>query len=106
MKTTLITYHVKAAKVGEHEALIKAVFQQLNAEQPTGISYRVLNTGDNSFAHLVTFERETAHQNFTNMAAFRDFQADIKSRLEAPPFVQESNEIGMYPFTREPVAIR
>lgn len=106
MKTTLITYRVKADKVGEHEALIKAVFQQLQTELPTGISYCVLNTGDNSFAHLVTFERETTHQNFINMDAFQDFQVDIKSRLEASPQVQDSNEIGMYPFTREPAATR
>lgn len=106
MKTTLITYRVKADKVGEHEALIKAVFHQLQAELPTGISYRVINTGDNSFAHLVTFEREAAHQNFTNMEAFQNFQAAIKSRLEAPPLVQDSNEIGMYPLTREPAATR
>jgi quinol monooxygenase YgiN len=96
MKTSLITYRIQTHKVLENEALIRAVFQQLQEQQPEGVSYSVYQNGEDGFVHLVVFDDEAAQQAFISLPAFKHFQAEMKQRLAAPPVVTQLKQLVSY----------
>ena len=53
MKRTLIRYKTKPERTAENEALIKAVFAELEANAPEGLRYMSLKLADGSFVHFV-----------------------------------------------------
>lgn len=93
----IIRYKLRADRVAENEQRIKAVFRQLHDKKPEGVRYTVYKLADGvSFAHIVSYETEAAHQALITLPAFRDFQAQSKDRFEEPPITSEVEEIGAY----------
>ena len=55
ISSVVVTYRVRPEAVEEHVRLIEAVFDQLRAEQPVNIEYKVVRLDDGvSFVHVST----------------------------------------------------
>jgi len=52
MKHRLVLYKVKPEAVAENRRLIEAVFKELPARAPEGLSYMVIELEDGNFVHL------------------------------------------------------
>ncbi len=94
-RQVLVRYKVKADRVVEHEALIRAVFAELVEASPSGIRYGAFKREDGlSFVHVAFIAAETNPLN--TMASFKAFGERIKDRCDEPPEVVELKEIGAF----------
>jgi hypothetical protein len=99
MKRVMVRYKVKADRVGENEAFIKAVFEQLRKDAPAGLRYASFKQPDGvSFVHMVSIETTDGSNPLGDTAAFKAFTADIKARCDEPPVAVELDEVGSYQF--------
>jgi len=97
MKRMMVRYKVKADRVAENENYIRKVFEQLNREQPSGLRYASFKLEDGvSFVHLVSLETEDGSNPLGELAAFKDFTAEIQSRCDEPPVAMNMQEVGSY----------
>jgi quinol monooxygenase YgiN len=93
----IIRYTLKADRAAANEERIKAVFREIHDKKPAGVQYAVYKLADGvSFMHMLSFETESAHENFINLPAFREFQAQARDRFEEPPHFSDAEEIGLY----------
>jgi len=104
MRRVMVRYRVKPERVAEHEALIRAVYDELGRTKPNGLRYAAFRLEDGvSFVHLA--ETEDGGSPLSEVAAFRDFQAGIDERLDEGPVVSALEEIGSFRlFGDEPIA--
>ena len=99
MKTVLVRYKVKADKVAENEALVKEVYKQLHEKNLEGFHYSTLKLGDGvSFVHIAVADNEQVNATFSNLPAFKNFQAGIKDRCDELPVAVPFTAIGAYDF--------
>lgn len=97
MRRVLVRYKVKPERVEEHEALIRAVFDELARTAPPGIRYGAYKQPDGlSFVH---FAQVAAEPNPLNaLSAFQAFTARVSERCDEPPVTVVLTEIGSYGF--------
>jgi hypothetical protein len=99
MTTVMVRYKTKSDRAGENEALIKKVFQELQASGPAGLRYASFKLGDGvSFVHIASIEREDGTNPLTQSAAFKAFVSEIKDRCEEPPVATDVTVVGSYRF--------
>ncbi|PSL44328.1 hypothetical protein CLV51_106194 [Chitinophaga niastensis] len=99
MKKVLVRYKVKADKVTENETLVKEVYKQLNENKIDGFHYCTFKLGDGvSFVHIAFADTEEANTAFSNLPAFKNFQANIKDRCEELPVASPVTIIGSSDF--------
>jgi hypothetical protein len=97
MKTTFVQYRVKPGRATENEAAIRAVFEQLGRDAPSGIRYASFKLADGvTFIHLASVDTADDTNPLGKLAAFQAFVAGVKERCEEPPVAQEVNCIGSY----------
>jgi hypothetical protein len=95
MKRVIVRYKVKPDRVAENEALVRAVYDELQRTAPDGLRYATFKLEDGvSFVHLA--ETEDERNPLSGLDAFKEFQKDIGSRCDEPPVVTELSEIGSY----------
>jgi hypothetical protein len=93
--TKVIRYKTKPEAAAENERLIRAVFAELAAKQPEGLSYTALRLADGvSFIHVATIDGEV--NPLSASAAFADFQSGIGDRCEEGPSPSDATIIGAY----------
>jgi hypothetical protein len=98
MKTVIVRYKVKASAVEQNEALIRAVFEQLERDQPEGLRYQVFKQADGvSFVHVSAFEASEGNP-LTKLQAFKHFAAGVQERCEEGPTTSELQPIGRYDY--------
>jgi hypothetical protein len=88
MTRVMVRYRVKPERVAENERYLKKVFEQLDREQPTGLSYASLKLGDGVSSDHGSRLRE--------LSAFRAFTATIKERCDESPVATRLEEVGSY----------
>ena len=99
MKRVLVRYKVKPDKVQENEALVRAVYQALQNENPAGLRYATFKLEDGvSFVHLASIETDDGHNPLSELAAFKAFQEGIKDRCDEPPAAVDLDTLGAYGF--------
>jgi len=99
MKRIMVRYKVKPERVTENQNLIEQVFEQLSRERPAGVRYAAFKLADGvTFIHIVSIETSDGTNPLTNMAAFRDFVAQIRERCVDLPVPVELIEIESYHF--------
>jgi quinol monooxygenase YgiN len=104
MKKVLVRYKLKADKVEENETLVKEVYKQLHDNNVDGFHYITVKLADGvSFVHIGFADTEEANTAFSQLPAFRNFQANIKDRCEEPPVANQVTVIGSHNFMYEPV---
>jgi hypothetical protein len=96
----MVRYKLRPDRVEENEALVKAVYEQLNRERPDGLQYATFQLPDGvSFMHLV-FETDQPGRILNEFAAFKAFSAEVASRCEEPPVATELRVVGSYNMRR------
>ena len=97
MTRVMVRYRVKPDRVAENERYIKKVFEQLDREQPTGLSYASFKLGDGvSFVHIVSDAATGRGSRLGKLPAFQEFTAAIDERCAEPPVVTQLEEVGSY----------
>jgi quinol monooxygenase YgiN len=97
MRQVMVRYKVKPDRVAENEELVRAVYDELQRTEPTGLRYATFQLGDGvSFVHLASTETEDGRSPLSHMEAFRRFQENVDDRCEETPVVTELREIGSF----------
>jgi hypothetical protein len=97
ISNVVVTYSVRPEAAAEHVRLIKAIFEQLRAEQPTNVEYKVVRLDDGvSFVHVSTADTPDGSNPLPAMSAFREFGKDSASRVATPPVPTAADIIGSY----------
>ena len=97
MTRVMVRYRVKPDRVAENERYIKKVFEQLDHEKPTGLSYASFKLADGvSFVHIVSDATVDRGSRLGEFPAFKDFTAAIEERCDEPPVVTRLEEVGSY----------
>lgn len=97
ISSVVVTYTVRPEAVAEHVRLIEAVFEQLRADQPDNIEYKVMCLEDGvSFVHVSTAETADGSNPLPELAAFREFGKDSAARVATTPVPTAADIIGSY----------
>jgi len=95
MSTVIVRYRTHPDSADTNQHLIEQVFAELAEKQPDGLRYASFRLADGvTFVHLASTEGDKSP--LDDVAAFQEFQRDVKARLEAPPEFQEATLIGEY----------
>jgi L-rhamnose mutarotase len=99
MKRVMVRYKLKPEAVAENEALVRAVYDELQQTQPAGMRYATFKLDDGvSFVH-VNFSDGSSSLN--ELESFQAFQQGIAERCDEAPKVTELTEVGSYRFETE-----
>jgi hypothetical protein len=93
----VVTYTLKPEAMGEHLALIEAVFAQLRDQQRSDVSYEVLRLADGvTFVHVSRSDTADGSNPLPQLDSFRAFSAGLASRVATPPAPSGADVIGSY----------
>jgi hypothetical protein len=96
MGSSMVRYKVRPELAEENETLVRAVYAQLQIEQPEGLHYATFKLPDGvSFMHIV-IDTDQPGRILNEVAAFKAFAADVEGRCEEPPVVTEISVVGSY----------
>jgi hypothetical protein len=97
MKTTVVRYQAKPDRADENQSLIEAVFAELKARQPQGLSYQVFRLDDGvSFVHVATEHDVPDPDSLQDVPAFQAFAAGAADRSDVPPVATRARVVGSY----------
>jgi Antibiotic biosynthesis monooxygenase len=97
ISSVVVSYTVRPEAVAEHVRLIEAVFEQLRAEQPGNIEYKVMRLDDGvSFVHISTANTPDGSNPIPELAAFQRFSQDAAARVATPPVPTAADIVGSY----------
>ena len=97
MSKVMVRYKVKPDRAAENEALVRAVYDELQRTQPAGLRYATFRLDDGvSFVHLASSDTEGGRSPLSEVGAFQRFQQDIGDRCDEAPVVTELHEIGSF----------
>ncbi len=92
----MVRYKTDPAHADRNEALVRAVFEELEITAPTGLRYASFRLEDGvSFVHVATVESRSANP-LVELPAFKAFQEKLKERCVEPPVVTEMSAVGAY----------
>jgi hypothetical protein len=95
MRHVMVRYTVKPEHVEHNEALIRAVFAELDRLRPADVRYASYRVGDDgAFVHVTSSAGERSP--LLELAAFREFQQGISERCSQQPVVSELHAIGSF----------
>jgi hypothetical protein len=96
MSRVVVRYRTKLDRAEENQRLVEAVFAELAATNPTGLSYTTLRLADGTFLHIAEIEGDGNPLN--GVAAFAEFLKDIGERCELGkgPDPQQATVVGSY----------
>ena len=96
MGTVVVRYRPRADRTDENQALVEAVFAELQEADPGGVRYATLRLADGTFVHIADVEADP--NPLGGIAAFAEFQAGIGERCEPSegPNPQEATIVGSY----------
>lgn len=98
MSKVMVRYKVKPERAQENEQLIRAVYEELQATVPAGLSYATFRLEDGvSFIHIASNETDGPTP-LLEVAAFKRFQQEVGQRCLEPPASVELQEIGSFRF--------
>ena len=97
MRRVMVRYKVKPDRAAENEALVRAVYEELQRTRPAGLPYATFALDDGvSFVHLSSIETEDGRNPLADVEAFARFQEGIGDRCEEAPAVAQLREIGSF----------
>ncbi|MDH3305905.1 MAG: hypothetical protein OEO77_00085 [Acidimicrobiia bacterium] len=97
MQATIVRYTLKADRIDENVAFVRAVFAELAARAPDGVHYATFQADDGvSFTHVALFDTDEARGALGQTDAFKAFTADIGDRCESPPNAITQELLGSY----------
>jgi len=97
MTLVMVLYRAEPERVAENERYIKKVFEQLDGEQPTGLSYASFKLDDGvSFVHTVSDVTTDRGTRLGELPAFREFTRAIEERCDEPAVATRLKEVGSF----------
>jgi hypothetical protein len=97
MKQVMVRYKVKPDRVDENEALVRAVYDELQRTQPAGLRYATFQLEDGrSFVHIASVETDDGRNPLSDVTAFKEFTANARDRCDEPPVTSKLREIGSF----------
>lgn len=91
----VVRYRTKPEHAEENADLVRAVFEELAAGEPSGLRYATYRLQDGvSFVHVATIEGEV--NPLVSSAAFSRFQQGIADRCEEGPIAMDATVVGSY----------
>ena len=97
MRKVIVRYRLKADRVDEHLALVRAVFEELAHTRSRDIRYAALRAKDGvSFTHIASFDTDA--NPLSALASFQAFQRGISDRCEQAPETVDVDLVGDYNF--------
>jgi hypothetical protein len=97
ISSAVVSYQVRPEAVAEHVRLIEAVFDQLHAEQPDNVEYKVVRLADGvSFVHVSSADTPDGSNPLPDLASFKEFGRDSAARVATPPVPTAADIIGSY----------
>jgi hypothetical protein len=82
ISSVVVSYRGRPEAVAEHVRLIRAVFEQLHAEQPDKVEYKVVCLADGvSFVHVSSASTPDESNPLPELAAFKEFGKDSAARV-------------------------
>ena len=97
ISSVVVSYQVRPEAVAEHVRLIKAVFEQLQAEQPGNVEYKVVRLDDGvSFVHVSSADTPDGSNPLPDRASFKEFGRDSAARVATAPVPTAADIIGSY----------
>lgn len=98
MRQVLVRYRVKPEHVAQNEALVRAVYAELERSEPAGFRYTTFKLDDGvSFAHLALVTEDGGNP-LGGLESFQRFQEGIRDRCDEPPVVADLSTVGAYRF--------
>jgi hypothetical protein len=97
ISNVVVSYTVKPEAVEEHVRLIEGVFDQLRAEAPANVEYKVMRLADGvSFVHVSTANTPDGSNPLPELSSFKQFGQDVGSRVATPPVPTSAAIVGSY----------
>jgi hypothetical protein len=99
MKTVMVRYKVKPERVAENEALVRAVYDELDKAKPAGLRYATFRLDDGvGFVHIASIETDDGQSPLAEIEAFGRFTENIRERCDEQPVTAEISEIASFRF--------
>ncbi|HEV7614714.1 MAG TPA: hypothetical protein VGO36_00615 [Solirubrobacterales bacterium] len=96
MSFTVAQYTVKQGLEERNAELVQAVYRELEEQRPEGFRYATYRLGDGrTFVHVAEHGDEGGKP-LTQLAAFREFQAELRERCESGPEVGGAELVGRF----------
>ena len=93
----MIRYKVKRDGVERNLELLRAVYEEMEAARPDGLSYATFQLEDGvSFVDLVSTENGPGP--LSRLEAFRRFRSTLDERCDELPTMTELREVGSFRF--------
>ncbi len=97
ISSVVVSYQVRPEARDEHVRLIRAVFEQLEAQRPANVEYKVVCLDDGvSFVHVSTADTDDGSNPLPELSSFRAFGEGAASRVATPPDPIAAQIIGSY----------
>jgi len=94
-RAVVVRYRTRPDAADDNEQLVKAVFAELAAAQPSGIRYSTVRVDETTFVHVAVFDSDA--NPLADLPAFQAFTSGIADRCEEPPAPAGGRLIGSYP---------
>jgi hypothetical protein len=97
MTQVIVRYKVKPGREAENEALVRAVYEELDRRRPEGLRYATFAYDDGlGFLHLASYEPDGERSPFEGVAAFERFKEGLPDRCAEPPVRTELRRVGSF----------
>ncbi|HEV3352085.1 MAG TPA: hypothetical protein VG076_04125 [Acidimicrobiales bacterium] len=98
MPTVVVRYRTKPERADENQELVQKVFAELDEMDATGFAYASFRLEDGvSFVHVVVEEPGGGGSvSLGDVAAFREFTADIADRCDEQPVAMGATVVGSH----------
>jgi hypothetical protein len=95
--SVVVSYQVKPEALAEHVRLIEGIFEQLRAERPANVEYKVVRLADGvSFVHVSSADTPDGSNPLPEFSAFKEFGRDSGDRVATQPAPTAADIIGSY----------
>jgi hypothetical protein len=96
-RRVLVRYTVRPDQIEHNEALIRAVYDELEQTRPDGLQYATFRVGaSGEFVHIASSRSADGRSPLLELAAFQAFQEGIADRCDVPPVATELHRIGSF----------
>lgn len=97
MRATVVQYRTKPDRADENQALVEAVFADLEARGSRGFTYQVFRLEDGvSFVHVVVEHDVDDADSLQDVPAFQRFVAGVEERCDVPPHASGATVVGRH----------
>jgi len=97
ISSVVVSYKIRPEAAAEHIRLIEAVFEQLRAEHPDNLEYKVVRLDDGvSFVHMSSADTPDGSTPLPELPAFKEFGRNSAARVATAPVPTAADIIGSY----------